>query len=52
VGTPPKGYSTKVSLPLPSDHELGSEMVKELRVSNDLNVARMLAGTADMYSGR
>jgi alkylhydroperoxidase family enzyme len=49
--TPPERYSTNITLPLPTDKEIGPDMVHELQQSHDLNVARMLAGTADMYSG-
>ncbi len=51
MGTPPKDYATHVSLPLPTDDQLGPDLVKELKAANDLNVGRMLAGTADMFPG-
>ena len=51
MGIPPERYSTNIALPLPTDKEIGPDMVKELQQSHDLNVARMLAGTADMFSG-
>ena len=51
MGIPPERYSTNIALPLPTDKEIGPDMVNELQQSHDLNVARMLAGTADMFSG-
>ena len=49
MGTPPSGYF--VTIPLPTDEQLGAETVAKLKSANDLNVARMLAGTADMLDG-
>jgi alkylhydroperoxidase family enzyme len=51
MGTPPNEYSTHATLPLPTDAEIGPELVKDLQQSHNLNVSRMLAGTADMYPG-
>ena len=51
MGTPPSGYSTSVVIPLPTDEQLGTEPVAKLKPANDLNFARMLAGTADMFDG-
>jgi alkylhydroperoxidase family enzyme len=51
MGKPPSGYSTAVAIPLPTDEQLGVETVAKLKRANDLNVARMLAGTADMLDG-
>jgi len=51
MGTPPSGYSTSVRIPLPTGAQLGSETVAKLTRANDLNVARMLAGAADMLDG-
>ena len=51
MGPPPSGYSTSVAIPLPTDEQLGTETVAKLKQANDLNVARMLAGTADMLDG-
>jgi len=51
MGTPPSGYSTSVRIPLPTDAQLGTETVAKLTRANDLNVARMLAGTADRLDG-
>ena len=51
MGPPPSGYSTFVTIPLPTDEQLGAETVAKLKPANDLNVARMLAGTADMFDG-
>jgi alkylhydroperoxidase family enzyme len=51
MGTPRSGYSTSVAIPLPTDEQLGTEPVAKLKPANDLNVARMLAGTADMFDG-
>jgi alkylhydroperoxidase family enzyme len=51
MGTTPSGYSTSVAIPLPTDEQLGTEPVAKLKPANDLNVARMLAGTADMFDG-
>jgi alkylhydroperoxidase family enzyme len=51
MGTPPKEYRTHATLPLPTDAEIGLELVKDLQQSHNLNVSRMLAGTADMYPG-
>jgi alkylhydroperoxidase family enzyme len=51
MGTPPSGYSTSVAIPLPTDEQLGTETVVKLKPANDLNVARMLAGTDDMLDG-
>jgi alkylhydroperoxidase family enzyme len=51
MGKPPSGYSTAVAIPLPTDEQLGPETVAKLKRANDLNVARMLAGTADMLDG-
>jgi hypothetical protein len=51
MGKPPSGYSTAVAIPLPTDEQLGADTVAKLKPANDLNVARMLAGTADMLDG-
>jgi alkylhydroperoxidase/carboxymuconolactone decarboxylase family protein YurZ len=51
MGTPSSGYSTSVAIPLPTDEQLGRETVAKLTRANDLNAARMLAGTADMLDG-
>jgi alkylhydroperoxidase family enzyme len=51
MGTPPVGYNTSISIPLPTDEQLVPEVVAKLRQANDLNVARMLAGTTDMLEG-
>jgi alkylhydroperoxidase family enzyme len=51
MGTPPNGYRSHATLPLPTDAQIGPELVKELQQSHNLNVSRMLAGTADMYPG-
>ncbi len=51
MSNPPTAYATSSTIPLPSDTDLSPDMVRELKQSNDLNVARMLAGTTDMYPG-
>ena len=51
MGTPPSGYSSSVAIPLPTNKQLRTEAVAKLKSANDLNVARMLAGTADMLDG-
>ena len=51
MGKPPSGYSTAVAIPLPTDEQLGADTVAKLKRANDLNFARMLAGTADMLDG-
>lgn len=51
MGTPPAVYTANVAIPLPTDDELGPEVVAKLKQANDLNVARMLAGTTDMLQG-
>ena len=51
MGKPPSGYSTAVAIPLPTGEQLGADTVAKLKPANDLNVARMLAGTADMLDG-
>jgi alkylhydroperoxidase family enzyme len=51
MGTPPSRYSTFVTIPLPTDEQLGAKMVAKLKPANNLNVARMLAGTTDMFDG-
>jgi hypothetical protein len=48
MGKPPSEYSTAVAIPLPTDEQFGADTVAKLKRANDLNVARMLAGTADM----
>ena len=51
MNSPPTHYTTKVSIPLPTDHQLTPDIVAKLKAANDLNVARMFAGTDDMLDG-
>lgn len=51
MNTPPTSYITRVSIPLPTDEELGPQAVAKVKGANDLNVARMIAGTGDMMDG-
>jgi hypothetical protein len=45
----PTDYTAKVVIPLPTDDELVPANREKLALANDLNVARMLAGTDDMF---
>jgi hypothetical protein len=45
----PTAYTTRVAIPLPTDDELVLANRAKLALANDLNVARMLAGTDDMF---
>jgi alkylhydroperoxidase family enzyme len=45
----PTEYTAKVVIPLPTDDELAPANREKLALANDLNVARMLAGTDDMF---
>jgi 4-carboxymuconolactone decarboxylase len=51
MGLIPTAYTTKVSIPLPIDDQLSSQLISKLKLANDLNVARMFAGTDDMMEG-
>jgi alkylhydroperoxidase family enzyme len=50
MGSPPTAYTAKVVIPLPTDDELLPANREKLKLANDLNVARMLAGTDDMFN--
>jgi hypothetical protein len=41
MGSPPSRYSTFVTIPLPTDEQLGAKTVAKLKPANDLNVARI-----------
>lgn len=47
----PTGYTSKVSIPLPSDDESKRVMGASFNSDTTLNVIRMFSGTADMYTG-
>lgn len=51
MNTPPTSYTTSVSIPLPTDEELGPDAAVKVKGANGLNVARMIAGTEDMTDG-
>jgi alkylhydroperoxidase family enzyme len=51
MGLIPTAYTTKASIPLPTDNQLSSQLLSKLKLANDLNVARMFAGTDDMMEG-
>lgn len=51
MDTPPTFYTTSVSIPLPTDEELGPDAAAKVKGANGLNVARMIAGTGDMMNG-
>ena len=51
MNTPPTPYTTKVSIPLPTDEQLGPDGAAKVRSANDLHVSRMIAGTEDMTDG-
>ena len=48
MNTPPTPYTTKVSIPLPTDEQLGPVAAAKVKAANDLNVSRMFAGTDDL----
>ena len=50
MSSPPSAYTAKVVIPLPTDDELMPANREKLKLANDLNVARMLAGTDDMFN--
>ena len=45
----PRGYKDSVRVPLPTYKELGYVRAAALKAGTDLNVARMLAGTGDLF---
>lgn len=50
MNTYPMQYRGTVQIPLPEDTELTAASLKILSLAAPLNVARMLAGTGDIFS--
>ena len=45
----PLNYASSEAVPLPSDDDLGLVHAEAVKLSGDLNVSRMLAGTGDLF---
>jgi alkylhydroperoxidase family enzyme len=50
MSSSPTAYTARVVIPLPTDDELMPANREKLKLANDLNVARMFAGTDDMFN--